>query len=80
MYTFSGGTLTIIGLYTSSYAQSLHFLYLSFSATVGLGLGLTFMPAIEIVSQYYREKPTVPLGLAVSGNGVGMLMFPGLNE
>ena len=70
----------MFGLFLSSAASSLPFLYVSFSVTVGLGLGVANMPAVDIVKQYFVQKPTLPLGLAVSGVGFGMLICPALNE
>ena len=46
---------------------------------VGIGTGISFIPAVTIVEEYFPEKPTLPLGFAVSGLGMGTLLFPVIN-
>ncbi|TRY78776.1 hypothetical protein TCAL_01742 [Tigriopus californicus] len=76
----AGGILTEIGLLFSTMATSLHFLMLSFSMMVGTGIGISFLPSIVIVEQYFQQKATFPIGVAASGLGVGTILFPFVTE
>ena len=42
----------------------------------GVGLGLAYIPSVVIVSEYFEQRRTIALGLAVSGVGLGGFVFP----
>ena len=55
--------------------------FLSFALAAGVGLGLCSLTAVIIVAKHCAEgRATVEFGLATSGIGTGMFVFPVLNE
>ncbi|XP_014668395.1 PREDICTED: monocarboxylate transporter 14-like [Priapulus caudatus] len=42
----------------------------------GTGLGIAFIPCIVAVSEYFDTKRALAMGLAVSGMGFGILIYP----
>ena len=54
---------------------------LSFALAAGVGLGLCSLTAVIIVAKHCADgRATVEFGLATSGIGTGMFVFPVLNE
>ncbi|UKZ78360.1 hypothetical protein TrVFT333_006097 [Trichoderma virens FT-333] len=43
---------------------------------VGLGMGLTFLPATAIQSQYFAKRQAFAMGVAGTGSPVGGIIFP----
>jgi len=43
-------------------------------------LGITFVPAVEIINEYFDTRKTIAFGLSLSGVGCGMLVYPPLNN
>ncbi|XP_037090533.1 monocarboxylate transporter 14-like [Pollicipes pollicipes] len=73
----SGGVMASAGIALSVLAhQQLYVLYLTFSLLGGIGLGLAYIPTVVIVSEYFEQRRTIALGLAVSGVGLGGFVFP----
>ncbi|XP_043229784.1 monocarboxylate transporter 13-like [Amphibalanus amphitrite] len=72
----AGGVLAAVGIALSALAHRLFVLYFTFSLLGGVGLGLAYIPAVVIVSEYFEQRRTIALGLAVSGVGLGGFVFP----
>ncbi|XP_037089822.1 LOW QUALITY PROTEIN: monocarboxylate transporter 14-like [Pollicipes pollicipes] len=73
----SGGVMASAGIALSvAGSQQLYVLYLTFSLLGGIGLGLAYIPTVVIVSEYFEQRRTIALGLAVSGVGLGGFVFP----
>ena len=54
---------------------------LSFALVAGVGLGLCSLTAVIIVAKHCADgRATLEFGLATSGIGTGMFVFPVLNE
>ena len=43
---------------------------------MGLGLGMTFLPSISIVSHHFKRHRAIATGIVVSGAPVGGIVFP----
>jgi len=41
-----------------------------------LGLGLCYVPAIIVISEYFKKKRPLAIGIASSGIGIGSFIFP----
>ncbi|KAH8173917.1 major facilitator superfamily protein [Sarocladium implicatum] len=72
----SGSFLAVLGIFMTSIAKEYWQIFLAQGVCLGIGLGLLFMPAISIVSSYFKERRAFALTLAASGSGVGGLAFP----
>ena len=75
-----GSLIGTLGFCLSSLATNMALLFLTFSLMIGSGLGITFIPAVDIVNEYFDIKKTIAFGLSLSGVGCGMLVYPSINK
>ena len=76
----SGAAIATLGFGLSSLATCLELLFVTFSLMVGFGLGISFIPAVEAVNEYFDKKKSIAFGLSLSGVGLGMLLYPIVNK
>ena len=76
----AGSLIGMVGFCLSSLATNIEFLFATFSLMIGCGLGITFIPAVDIVNEYFDIKKTIAFGLSLSGVGCGMLVYPSINK
>lgn len=74
----AGGVLLGLGLLLASATQALWQVYLSYSLCAGLGVGLSYVPAVGAVQRWFVRRRGFASGLAVAGIGLGNLVFPPL--
>jgi len=73
--TITGAILGGLGLFSSSFANSLYMLILSYGVLGGFGLGLMYVPAVVCVSQYFTKRLSLATGISVCGSGAGTFLF-----
>lgn len=78
--TCAGGVLCAAGLLLSSCMPSVHALYVTYGCIVGIGFNLSFAPSVMIVSRYFDKRRSLATGIAVSGSGIGTLIFAVMDE
>jgi OFA family oxalate/formate antiporter-like MFS transporter len=66
------------GLAAAAHANSLGALYAAYSVGIGIGVGLSYVPAVAAVQHWFVEKRVLAGGIAVSGIGAGNLLLPPL--
>ena len=66
----------IIGYLAASQANSLPILYAAYGAGVGIGIGLSYVPAIGAVQSWFVQKRARASGIATAGLGLGTLVLP----
>ena len=67
-----------ISFILSAYATSVGFLCLSAGFLVSIGLAMTYVPTIFIVTYYFEKRRGLALALACTGSGLGAFAFPPL--
>lgn len=72
----TGMVLLSAGLVLAGFAQSLMQVYIAYGIGVGLGLGCAYVPMLAAVQRAFVARRGLASGLAVSGIGVGTLIFP----
>lgn len=72
----AGMVLVSMGLALAGLASSLSQVYLAYSLGIGLGVGLSYVPVLGAVQQWFVRQRGLASGLAVSGIGVGTLILP----
>jgi MFS family permease len=70
-----GSVLVPLGLLTSSFVPTLPWLYLTYGILTGIGFACSFQPSVMIISRYFVKRRALATGIAVSGSGVGTLIF-----
>ncbi len=51
-------------------------MYLHLSISAGFGIGLTIIPAIVMIGEYFDDRLTVANGIAFSGGSIGQICMP----
>ncbi|XP_077977246.1 monocarboxylate transporter 13-like isoform X1 [Glandiceps talaboti] len=69
------GVVAFTGFLTSSFVTHIAILYFTFGVLTGIGLGLSYMPSIEMVSIYFKRRFPIAIGIALSGTGAGQFVF-----
>nr|NLR88340.1 MFS transporter [Rhizobium sp. P28RR-XV] len=72
----TGLVAMIIGYIGASQAQTLVSLYVWYGAGVGLGIGLSYVPALGAVQSWFVLKRSRASGIATAGLGLGTLLLP----
>ena len=49
---------------------------LSQSIVMGIGIGLLFLPAMSVVSQYFLHRRALAIGIVTTGSSAGGIIFP----
>jgi MFS family permease len=73
-----GMLLVGLGLAAVGAAQSLAQVYAVYGLAVGIGVGLSYVPAMGAVQRWFTRRRALASGLASSGIGAGTLVVPPL--
>ncbi|PMD56279.1 major facilitator superfamily protein [Hyaloscypha bicolor E] len=63
------------GFISASFARLIWQLYLSQGVLVGFGIGLTWIPSIAVLPQWFQKRRSMANGICSAGSGIGGLMF-----
>ena len=74
----AGVAFMAAGLAAASAANSVEVLYATYSAGLGIGIGLTYVPSVGAVQPWFDKRRVLASGIAVSGIGAGNLFVPPL--
>ena len=76
----AGGITMGVSFVISAFATSVDFLCLSTGILASLGLSMTYIPSLFIVTYYFEKRRALAIGLAVTGSGLGAFAVPPLLE
>jgi MFS transporter, OFA family, oxalate/formate antiporter len=71
-----GATMVGLGMIVASFTHSLIGICISFGLGIGIGVGSSYVPAVGVVQRWFNRRRGLASGMAVSGIGVGTLVFP----
>ncbi|KAF4973599.1 hypothetical protein FZEAL_9277 [Fusarium zealandicum] len=71
-----GSTLAVFGSFMTSLCTEYWQIFLAQGVCTGIGLALIFMPAVSVVSSYFKRKKAFALAVSAMGTGVGSIIFP----
>ncbi|CCL98733.1 uncharacterized protein FIBRA_00738 [Fibroporia radiculosa] len=73
-----GSLLYVFCIFMLSLAkpQQYYQVFLSQAVGMGIGLGMTFLPSLSIVSQHFKKRRALAIGIVVSGSSAGGIVFP----
>lgn len=72
----AGVVIQVFGLFMTSLCTQYWQIFLAQAVCLGIGNGLTFCPALAILSQYFKRNRAFAVGLAAAGAAVGGLVYP----
>ena len=75
-----GGIAVALGLLLSTYTDSLWHLYLSYGVIVGIGYAFSFVTAVIVIQQHFVTRRSLATGIAVSGSGIGTLVYAEMTQ
>ncbi|XP_060098265.1 monocarboxylate transporter 14 [Heteronotia binoei] len=70
-----GGLLNALGWILSSYASNVHYLFITFGVTAGIGSGMVYLPAVVMVGEYFQKRRALAQGLSTTGTGFGAFLM-----
>lgn len=70
-----GIILQTVGYILSSFATKVWHLYITQGLLIGLSFTLIFLPATLILSTWFDKRKSMAMGIAVSGAGIGGVVF-----
>ncbi|RWA11684.1 hypothetical protein EKO27_g3419 [Xylaria grammica] len=73
-----GAFLVVFGTFVTSLGYEYWHFFLAQGLTVGLGLGIMFMPPLQVLSSYFEKKRTFAMTGAATGTGIGSLILPAI--
>jgi MFS family permease len=75
--TFACGVaLQLLGIFMTSLCTEYWQIFLAQAVCLGIGNGLTFCPALAVLSQYFKRYRAFAVGLSAAGAAVGGLVYP----
>ncbi|PTB62077.1 MFS general substrate transporter [Trichoderma citrinoviride] len=75
--TFACGVaLQLLGIFMTSLCTEYWQIFLAQAVCLGIGNGLTFCPALAVLSQYFKKYRAFAVGLSAAGAAVGGLVYP----
>ncbi|PPQ75778.1 hypothetical protein CVT24_002639 [Panaeolus cyanescens] len=74
----TGSIIFVFSLFMLSLAQPQKYyqIFLSQAVGLGIGLGLTFVPAASIAVHHFKRRKALATGVALSGSSLGAVVFP----
>lgn len=73
----AGGTALVgFGLIVASLAQALWQIQAAFAVCIGVGVGMSYVPAAGAVQKWFDRRRGLASGIAIAGIGVGTLIMP----
>ncbi|XP_048200548.1 monocarboxylate transporter 14 isoform X2 [Perognathus longimembris pacificus] len=76
--TIVGGLVNSLGWVLSAYAANVHYLFVTFGVTAGLGSGMAYLPAVVMVGRYFQKRRALAQGLSTTGTGFGAFLMTAL--
>uniref|UniRef100_A0A8D2CW53 Major facilitator superfamily (MFS) profile domain-containing protein n=1 Tax=Sciurus vulgaris TaxID=55149 RepID=A0A8D2CW53_SCIVU len=70
-----GGLVNSLGWVLSAYAANVHYLFITFGVTAGLGSGMAYLPAVVMVGRYFQKRRALAQGLSTTGTGFGAFLI-----
>ena len=76
MTNFFGGCVLLIGYIGAALSPELWLVTLTYGVLGGYGACHCYLPAVQIIPQYFKAKRALAMGIAVAGAGVGTFSMP----
>lgn len=80
LFIVVGGIFIAAGLWFTAVADNLIQAYLCYGVGIGVGVSCIFVPVVAAVSQHFKKRRSLALGITVSGIGLGTLVVAPVSE
>ncbi|ORY33482.1 major facilitator superfamily domain-containing protein [Naematelia encephala] len=74
--TIVGSAVFLVCFFTMSLANQFWETFLSQGVGLGIGIGLIFLPALGVVSQYFKKRLGIATGFVTTGSSIGGICIP----
>uniref|UniRef100_T1IVH9 Uncharacterized protein n=1 Tax=Strigamia maritima TaxID=126957 RepID=T1IVH9_STRMM len=75
-----GSVISAIGMFLSSFVESLVLYFLTFGILLGSGLSLTYTPSLVILGHYFKRRIGLVNGIVTFGSSLFTVAFPFMLE
>jgi predicted MFS family arabinose efflux permease len=72
----AGSAFMVIGHMLLSLCHNYWQVFLAQGVCIGLGPGMLFVPSVAILSQYFRKRIALSVGVAAAGSSLGGVIYP----
>lgn len=74
----AGSALYVFSIFMLSLAKPGQYyqVFLAQAVGMGIGLGMTFLPSLSIVSHHFKKRRALAVGIVISGSSAGGIVFP----
>ncbi|GFS00787.1 monocarboxylate transporter [Elysia marginata] len=74
----AGSVICAVGFLIASFATSIYAIVFLIGGVSGFGLGMQYLPSLAIIPFFFNKRRSFAIGVAVSGAGVGVFLYPPL--
>jgi len=78
--TIVGAIIAAVSYFLSIFSPNMNYMIVIYGICGGFGFGMMYLPAILIVNFYFDKKRALATGIAVSGTGIGTMVFAPLGR
>ncbi|XP_064639573.1 monocarboxylate transporter 13-like [Lineus longissimus] len=72
----SGGVISSVGFFSTAFVPNINVLFVTYGFMIGFGLALVYIPMLTVPLYYFKERPSLVIGIASTGIGVGGMVLP----
>ncbi|XP_067670381.1 monocarboxylate transporter 12-like [Haliotis asinina] len=74
------GVLGLVGFASSSLADDIRWLFLTYALMAGLGQGLCYTGCLVLLGFYFKTRTSLATGIGIVGCGIGNFLLPPLTQ
>ncbi|XP_052061338.1 monocarboxylate transporter 12-like isoform X1 [Mytilus californianus] len=76
----AGGVIAFLGTVAGAFSPNLTILIFTYGVICGIGICFFFLSSIVAVGLYFTRKRAIATGIAMSGSGLGVIVYPYLTQ
>lgn len=78
--SIAGGVIAFLGTVAGAFSPNLTILIFTYGVICGIGICFFFLSSIVAVGLYFTRKRAIATGIAMSGSGLGVIVYPYLTQ
>ncbi|VDI47110.1 Hypothetical predicted protein [Mytilus galloprovincialis] len=76
----AGGVIAFLGTVAGAFSPNLTVLIFTYGVICGIGICFFFLSSIVAVGLYFTQRRAIATGIAMSGSGLGVIVYPYLTQ